>query len=79
MGSTETQDKGEPHRKDFEPTGAGAGRKEGVKMSPGFLGQALWKDDPGVERGSQGGSEGNGKATCAAGPLIWGVRSVEVY
>lgn len=57
----------------------GPRRKEEVKMSPGFLGQALWKDDPGVEMGTQGGSDGNGKATCAVGPLILGARFVEVY
>ena len=41
-------------------------------MSMAFLGQALWKDDAGVEMGSQGRSAGNGKVTCSFGLLSLG-------
>lgn len=41
MGFIEKHDKGETHRKDFELTGAGARREEGVKMR--FLGKYYGK------------------------------------
>lgn len=79
MRSIEKHNKRETYSKGFELTGAGARREEGVKMSMRFLGQVLWKDDAGVEMGSQGGSAGSGKATCSFGLLGVGVGLVEVY